>query len=270
MSGGGGNFTLAAGLKALWFAYAAFCPESRLSNWSCEWCTPNASTGAIVVQSALTGTYGYATVANDTIVVSFRGSNNVQNWIVDINAEQFVPWPQSMPDVHVHRGFYDGYDALRPQVHAAVDAIVAACPTCTEILCTGHSLGAALSGFCAFDLVARYSNLSVSMMNFGMPRIGDAAFAAAFAARPIRSFRCVHFHDIVPHLPLRVLWPLGDYHHVATEVWWFAETGAKSFRVCKGGEDPKCSDSVPFYEWSNPDHLVYLDVHNDNCGKDFR
>jgi predicted lipase len=41
----------------------------------------------------------------------------------------------------------------------------------------------------------------VFMINFGMPRLGDAAFFELFSAYVSNSTRVVHHHDIVPHLP---------------------------------------------------------------------
>lgn len=138
------------------------------------------------------------------------------------------------------------------------------------MLTTGHSLGAAMSGVAAFDLKLTYGDkLNVSMINFGMPRVGNPAFAKHFASLKIKSWRAVHYHDIVPHVPPQDLPLIGDFHHVGTEVWWFKEKGdaARDWRQCDGsGEDPHCSDSVPIYEWNPKDHDVYLGIANNNCG----
>ena len=100
------------------------------------------------------------------------------------------------------------------------------------------------------------------MINFGMPRVGNGAFAALFGAAGVAGVRAVHRRDIVPHLPLRA-YPRTDYHHVATEVWF----AAGGWRVCDGsGEDPACADSLEPWQWRPADHNVYLGVRNNNCG----
>ena len=51
------------------------------------------------------------------------------------------------------------------------------------------------------------------MYTFGQPRVGNEAFAAAFAAA-VSEFRLVHYADIVPHFPPQFL----GYSHPPTEV----------------------------------------------------
>jgi hypothetical protein len=261
-------FDFVFALKALSFAYAAFCPESALQSWTCEWCTHRTLVNSTTVTSnALTGAYGYVSVWNDTVVVAFRGSSDVMNWILDIDAVQESPFP-SLPNVSVHAGFYNAYMSVQTEVIAGVSRAVALCPHCTQLLATGHSLGAAMSGFAAFDLSVRFPMLRTALINYGMPRIGNKAFATEFKNRVAESFRCVHFEDLVPHLPFEA-WVPHDFHHIAREVWWTQEAGnpAKTFKVCDdSGEDPSCSDSIPIWHWNPADHGIYLGVHNDNCG----
>jgi len=263
------SFSFSAALKALSFAYAAFCPIDSLTTWTCEWCDhPTVKNSTTVTTDELTGAYGYVTAWQNasTIVTAFRGSFDVMNWVLDLDAVQTNPFHQ-LPNVSVHAGFFDAYESIRPQVVAAVERALTACPHCSELLATGHSLGAAIAGHAAFDLSARFPGLRVTLINFGMPRIGNAAFAAEFERRVAASWRCVHFEDLVPHLPFRD-WLPHDYHHVAREVWWTQEGGDPStaFKVCDdSGEDPTCSDSIPLWKWNPADHDIYLGVANDNC-----
>ena len=46
------------------------------------------------------------------------------------------------------------------------------CSHCTNVITTGHSLGAALSGYAAVEIALDFHNVTVGMYNFGMPRIG--------------------------------------------------------------------------------------------------
>ena len=71
-------------LNALAFAYGAFCDASDLRAWDCTWCQSNfdiTSHGAGVIDTgALQAFMGYD---RDKIrlVLSFRGSTNVENWL---------------------------------------------------------------------------------------------------------------------------------------------------------------------------------------------
>ena len=172
---------------------------------------------------------------------------------------------------------------LSDAIHAAVVAIVDPAGTlcgapCQRVLCTGHSLGAALSGLCALDMATgtdsgwlprSSGNLRVKMSNFGMPRVGNAAFASYFAQRVgvelLQATRVVHRYDIVPHLPLKDM-PINErFHHVAREVWDEHET--TGYKVCDGsGEDLSCSDSLHPQQWLKADHMLYLGVPQNNCG----
>ena len=167
----------------------------------------------------VTKVYGYVgyNEGSQEIVISFRGSDNIANWIVDLDAVQ-VPFGD-YPGVLVHAGFNAGYSGVQAQVTKAVKTILSQnCPSCTNAICTGHSLGAALAGFCAMDMAINME-LNTSLINFGMPRIGNEAFATLWTQHVKGvSWRFVHRHDIVPHLPLRNMGPDGDFHHVPTEV----------------------------------------------------
>ncbi len=119
-----------------------------------------------------------------------------------------------------------------------------------------------MGSLCALDLVTS-TNIThyteVHLYTYGSPRIGDQGFADAMMLAPIDPmFRVVHEHDIVPHLPPQVL----GFHHGPHEVWNHNGT----YILCDGqGEDPKCSDSLPFYDYSISDHLSYFNIGYDGC-----
>jgi predicted lipase len=241
-------------------------------NWSCDYCHFVPSFQPVTVFSnKLTGVYGFVgfTLDSREIVVSFRGSNNTANYIIDLDAIQ-IPY-ENYQNVTVHQGFYEGYKSVQAEIHATVDKIVAGpCPGCTSIICTGHSLGAAVSGFCALDFATnpRAGIVNTSMVNFGMPRVGNPGFAALWQSTSFGgglSWRFVHNRDIVPHVPFQNMATDGFFHHVPTEIWDFANING-TYRVCdSSGEDPTCSDSLPTYEWLPSDHMNYMDVQNVGC-----
>jgi predicted lipase len=279
-------FSFALALKAVYLSFASYCDSDVLLAWSCLWCSklPKATNTTAVADAgwtSVTGGYGYVAFFDDsaadadlknTIVVSFRGSADVQNWLRNLDATQTWPYEEN-PNIAVHAGFYAVFQSIEQSIRAGVLDALAQCPTCDKLLCTGHSLGAAIAGLCAFEYsdVFRGSHagprrLNVSMINFGMPRLGNRAFSRHFAKRPLhRVWRNVHANDIVPHVPLQYQFPYFDsFEHVSTQYWW-PDDNVTDFRECNGPEDPTCSDSVPLWETSIEDHETYLGVTKISC-----
>lgn len=270
----------------LYYAYSAFCPAAQLEQWDCQWCelVPSFQTVSVVTDNVtdVYGFVGFVVNESDTgsapnsllaprIVASFRGSQDLRNWIVDVDALPMKPY-ENLTDVKVHPGFYEGYNGIRDAVRNAVLAsTLKVCPEggC-DVICTGHSLGAALSAFCAADL-AQFSHdyaplypslakLNVSVINFGQPRTGNPGWADYFNQTVQGNrFRLVNWRDLVPHVPPRDF----GYEHFPYEIW---ELKNGTYLVCNGsGEDPSCSDSLA-PDYYPPDHMTYMGVHNNNCG----
>lgn len=208
------------------------------------------------VYDNLTELYGYVAYSNtaNTIIISFRGSSNVDNWLADFDFIEVSFQANKRLLVHmlkqielngtkakVHNGFHAAWSGVRSDVVQRVATIKATlCPSCNRIVNTGHSFGAAVAGedpktvvtlkllcvmnmyspaYCiglsALELGVAYGDaMQVELHNFGMPRTGDKAFADLFSQHVDVAWRMTHQHDIVPHLPPHEF----DFHHVATEV----------------------------------------------------
>jgi hypothetical protein len=247
---------------SLFLAYSAFCPSSRLLAWTCSWCVEPLLQSFVPVAVLFNTTYdtrGYVafSVAEQLIVVSFRGSNAKKNWWLDLDPRT----TKAFRNTTVHAGWLSGFEELRTQMYNAIAIAEKACPDCNSFLVTGHSLGAAESAIAAVDLSYARPRAKVSVINFGSPRVGHQDFAALLESR-VALFRVVHFEDIVPHYPL--MEPFG-YRHSFTELWEPFEVYNGTFIVCKGEEDPHCADSVKPWDFKPSDHMVYLGVRNSNC-----
>lgn len=87
-----------------------------------------------------------------------------------------------------------------------------------HIYCTGHSLGGALATLLALELsttqLAKSGVISVTMYNFGSPRVGNKRFAEVYNERVKDSWRVVNHRDIIPTVPR-----LMGYCHVAQPVY---------------------------------------------------
>jgi len=259
------SFDVQDAFTHVYLAYAAFCPGSQLESWTCEPCSfvPGFKT-ITYFDPADSNATGYVGFVNSTIVASFRGTVGWENILEDIEFWTVTDYPD-FPGAMVHYGFHSDYLSVQAKVHAAVDQALQLCPHCTSAVCTGHSLGAALSGFCATDLALRYPQLAVSVKNFGMPRIGNEIYANNSNRVLASSWRMVYWDDPVPHVPPQFVF---GYHHIATEIWNNPNgTNNGTFIICTAGngEDPYCSDSVPWYDYVRADHMNYMGIHNYNC-----
>ena len=92
----------------------------------------------------------------------------------------------------VHKGFYRTYESVRVQVQAAVLSFQQQHAN-ASLVCTGHSLGAAVAQHAALDLTISLGLRVNSLYNFGQPRTGNAAFSDYFdASFSNRTFRVTH------------------------------------------------------------------------------
>ena len=138
-----------------------------------------------------------------------------------------------VPAPRVHGGFLRAYESVRARVFAAVDDVIAAETHAREddhdardddhdarddtwhVFVTGHSLGGALATLFACELGQSASgpgparDVTVTMYNFGSPRVGDGTFCDAYNALVPDSVRVVNRGDLVPTLPA-----LLGYRHV--------------------------------------------------------
>jgi len=244
--------------QALHMSQASYCPGVSLASWECSTCDADAVLMDIVEQGgerALLGAYPKENI----IFVSFRGSTNIQNWIDNVQFAQTCPYT-SYPDVCVETGFYKVFNELYPSVNETLHYMAGVFGT-RNVLITGHSLGAAVGTLTAYALRDQsLGEFDVSLITFGSPRVGNAAFSAAVS----HSTRITHAYDIVPHVPQEFL----GYLHTPHEVWYpgTEEEGSVECDDGDGNEDPNCSNSCgPLHCTSISDHLTYLDV---NMGSD--
>jgi triacylglycerol lipase len=73
-------------------------------------------------------------------------------------------------------------------------------PAGLPIVVTGHSLGGALATLLVADLAAN-TPLKPQAWTFASPNVGDAAFAARYAALTAVSWRIYNQVDVVPYFP---------------------------------------------------------------------
>ncbi len=151
--------------------------------------------------------YGMETKTGEIVVV-FRGTEPTQ--ISDILAD-LKAWPSfSETRGKVHDGFKDELNKIE-------DLILEWMPSKKDktVICTGHSLGAAMASIFAARLHDRDND--VELYTFGSPRVGDKLWAKQF--EDIKAYRFINNNDIVCRVPTDFY-----YEHVG-EVHYFAYSG---------------------------------------------
>lgn len=181
---------------------ASYCAAEKITSWTCGRAC-NFHKGMTEIQvftSPIQQAQGYCSfdTENNRIVVAFRGSSNIPNWIADFT---FVPVPYSRcPDCMVHTGFVGYLKSISSGINGCVAKLAAKYPT-ADLFVTGHSLGAAVATLSVIELSEIVPASKITFMNFGSPRVGNQAFAEYFASTISNAFRVVNFKDLVPHVP---------------------------------------------------------------------
>lgn len=143
--------------------------------------------------------FGVASASH--VVLGFRGSESplspgVVDWIRNANFLG-VDYDWAGPG-KVHKGFRDGFVAVRDQVNAFLSQFWA---EGTPIFVCGHSLGGALATVAATYLRTRW-RARVLLYTYASPHVGDAPFANHFSNDgDLVAHRHVLHSDIVPRLP---------------------------------------------------------------------
>lgn len=196
-----------------------------------------------------TDVQGYIGVLHSTktIYVVIRGSESVRNWIRDFEVRKMAY--SHCAGAEVHRGFYLSALAIRNQT---IDAITAY--PYYSVLVTGHSYGAAVGQLLAMTMskdMSMSKAISIDLINFGQPRIGNAAYVKC-ASEQLREYaRVTHDRDMVVHLPPRVL----EFQHSCVE---YFENAHGQIVECSECEDPMCAGQYQLRDTNVDDHMVYL------------
>ncbi|XP_030924124.1 uncharacterized protein LOC115950977 isoform X2 [Quercus lobata] len=170
-------------------------------------------------------------IARRRLVVAFRGTEQTQ-WKDLITDLMLVPAglnPERIggdfkQEVQVHSGFLSAYDSVRTRIISLIKLAIgyiddlAEPPFKWHVYVTGHSLGGALATLLALELsssqLAMHGAISVTMYNFGSPRVGNKKFAEYYNEKVKDSWRVVNHRDIIPTVPR-----LMGYCHVAQPVY---------------------------------------------------
>lgn len=146
---------------------------------------------------------------NEQIVVAFRGSSSISNWIA--NLDFVLTDASSLCDgCEAHMGFLECWETVADSITFQVESAMQTYSGYTLVV-TGHSLGGAIAAIGATAL--RNAGYTLDLYTFGQPRIGNLALATYLTEQG--NNRITHLNDIVPRLPPILL----GFHHSSPEYW---------------------------------------------------
>lgn len=133
-------------------AYVAYQDAASINSWTCGPCSKYKITSPKVFANStgnIQGFTGYSQSLN-AIIVSFRGSQDIKNWIINLDTTK-TTYPLCS-GCQVHSGFYSGYNMVSLYVRADVQKLMAD-HSGAKLMITGHSLGGAFAILAAADMV---------------------------------------------------------------------------------------------------------------------
>ncbi|KAJ5746109.1 hypothetical protein N7520_011291 [Penicillium odoratum] len=204
------------------YAAAAYCYDSYTAKagtkLSCSAgnCPDVEAAGATIVydfsNTTITDTAGFIALdeTNKAIILSFRGSYSVRNWLADVD------FPYTNPGLcdgcEAESGFWNSWANVRDPISKILNETVADYPD-YELVVVGHSLGAGIATLAAANLRGM-GHPSIKMYAYASPRVANPALANYITAQG-NNYRFTHTDDPVPKLPLLAM----GYVHIGPEYW---------------------------------------------------
>jgi predicted lipase len=178
------------GNASLWHAEVTYCDPAHYMSRKYTGYT-SSFVPVATIEDSKTSTHGYIGYQSslNAIFVTFRGSEDIHNWITNLEATT-TSYPLCS-GCEVHKGFYAAESKVFPSILSTVKSLQAKYPSYV-VIATGHSLGAALATLTAFDLVNNGVN-NVKLFNYGSPRVGNTKFADWAGSGKIKITRQTHY-----------------------------------------------------------------------------
>ena len=154
-----------------------------------------------------TDTQGFVAIKDKSIYIVWRGSSSKKDFQNDASIDK-VPFVQDGEKVHI--GFKSSWDAVKDETYKSFEKALSTLGGEGEvdnIVVCGHSLGAAVSTLCAYEIYSIYKSNKIICCTIGSPRVGNKVFKQNFDKSSIESLRIVHNNDVVTHSPY-----IGYYH----------------------------------------------------------
>ena len=140
---------------------------------------------------------------SNKLYITFKGSSTTKDLFDSIDCHKYMY--NEKDNIQIHKGFWNKYTNLRLQLY---NLIYSYSNKVNEIICTGHSLGAALASICALDIYYTFQ-IKASLHTFGSPRVGNVDFADMMPNILNEHYRVTYMDDVVSHIPMGF-----EYRHI--------------------------------------------------------
>ncbi|KAJ4384228.1 hypothetical protein N0V86_001075 [Didymella sp. IMI 355093] len=198
----------------------------------------------------LTDVTGFVAIdhTNSLIVVSFRGSQSIDNWLTNLDFG-FVA-TDICAGCSAHAGFWQSWLDARDAVTPAVQAATKQYPN-YRVSVTGHSLGGAVASLAAAQL--RNQGVNVALYTFGSPRTADSVLGNYVSRQSGGNYRVTHYNDPVPRVPLLAM----GYVHISPEYY----IGVKNKVDVKAGDFQVLQGSVNLFKGNAAWLITDVEAH---------
>ncbi|KAF7317834.1 Lipase [Mycena kentingensis (nom. inval.)] len=191
------------------YASSAYCSPASTLAWNCG---PNCAANPTFITVASGGDgaavqfwyVGYDSKLA-TVIVGHQGTDpdEILPIVTDVNfglkGLDSTLFPGVSSSVQAHSGFLDSHARAAPRVLAAVRTAISRF-SATKVTLVGHSLGGALALLDALYLSRQLTGVTLRTVTYGMPRVGNQAFADLLSA----GNTITHINnkdDLIPILP---------------------------------------------------------------------
>lgn len=232
------------------YASAAYCSAAATRAWTCG---ADCDANPAFVPTAAGGDgkgeqwwYVGFDPALQTVIVGHQGTNPSEILPLLTDADILLGrlssslFPTVGSGVLVHSGFRDAHARSAGDVLVAVQATMSQYHT-NEVTLVGHSLGAAIALLDAVYLSLHLPGATIKTVVYGLPRVGNQAFADYVDAHVASLSHVNNKRDPVPIMPGRLL----GYHHPSGEIHinaggtWMACSGQDNTNAeCEVGAVP--------------------------------
>lgn len=214
------GFDLKLALKLAQLCEASY-KQRKAHEHGKPWKKPRGYTIAAVMEGVYENVslpIGFVAENKKQIVVAWRGTATLEEWIEDVKFDQ-VPCTFVSEKAKASLGDMELYTTGRSDNHPSPQSVVMdylkTADTRKTLYVTGHSLGGALAVLNTADIATNSPFKNPVMYTFAGPRVGDPVFASAFNQRVKDSWRVVNTHDEVPKLPPKACPPIFHEYHFA-------------------------------------------------------
>jgi hypothetical protein len=206
-----------------------------LSPWEANWWTPQDQmlssifanspwTINRVYDNLITSSEAYlaSTKLNKTIILAIRGSQEMTDWVMDFTTYA-VPYTPLGKNFTVSLWVYTAWMSIASAVKTDLTNVITELggpAAISNIYVVGHSLGAAIATFAAYDLctsvLSQFPVSKIKMVNFASPPVGDRKFVSAYTQLGFTSFRVIDPNDqiLIGANVLKNYWLFGTWADV--------------------------------------------------------